>query len=335
MILVTGGTGFLGSHLLYQLCKENDAIKAIYRDEPTLEKVKAVFKGYQEDYISLFKKIHWVKADITTITTLTEVFSNKIEYVYHCAAVVTFNPKQYSKMRKVNLKGTANLINFCIDHHVKKFCHVSSIATFASSEKDDIITEENDKYSQNESGYAITKVGAEMEVWRGSQEGLDVVIVNPGVILGRGFFKEGSGKLFSKVYKGLKYYTEGVTGFVGVQDVVTAMIGLMKSDIKNELFIVVAENKSFKEVLFAIADAFHKKRPAIKIGNFGLTIFWRLSSWASKITGRDPLLTKSSARAAMHKDFFSAKKLSDALSIKFTPIGEVINSTCQDYLKEN
>lgn len=325
MILVTGGTGLVGSHLLYHLVKKNNIISAIYRSEEKLENVKKVFSFYSDDYVMLFKKINWVKADITDIPSLENVFSNSITCVYHCAAIVSFDPRKYREMRKVNIEGTANIVNFCIDYKVKKLCHVSSIATLGNTIKNIPISEDTEhNETENECGYEITKYGAEIEVWRASQEGVDVIITNPGYILGSGFYNEGSGKMFSQVNKGLKFYTDGITGFVGVKDVVKIMILLMESEVKNEQFILVSENKSFKEILTMIANALQKKPPTIKIGAFLMGIFWRLEYLLTKITGKEPLISKSSAKSSQNKTFYTAVKIENKLNYTFEKLQRTI-----------
>ncbi|TCI92309.1 NAD-dependent epimerase/dehydratase family protein [Tenacibaculum sp. M341] len=334
MILVTGGTGLVGSHLLYELTQNNDNIIAIYRTEKKLQSVEKVFSYYTENIDSLFGKIKWIKADITDIPSLKPVFSNPITQVYHCAALVSFKPKDYYLMREVNINGTANIVNFSIDANVQKLCFVSSIAAVGDPINNEVITEKKEwVHDNNKSGYSITKHGAEMEVWRGSQEGLDVVIVNPGVILGSGFFNEGSGKLFSQINSGLKFYTEGMTGFVGVKDVVKAMIQLTASEIKNERFILVSENASFKDVFHKISDALNVKKPSIKIGKFATAIFWRVDWLVCKITGKDPILTKNSARSSHIKDVYSSEKIKDSIQFSFEKIADVINDVSADFKK--
>ncbi|MCG8232954.1 SDR family oxidoreductase [Tenacibaculum finnmarkense] len=324
MILVTGGTGLVGAHLLYHLTEKNDKITAIYRTDEKRTHLKKIFSFYTDDVEHLFSKIIWIKADITDIPSLKNVFKN-IKEVYHCAALVSFNPKDYDKMRQVNIDGTANIVNFSIENNIKKFCFVSSIATLGDTINKKIIDEENEwSDSEMHSGYSITKYGAEMEVWRGSQEGLEVVIVNPGVILGSGFWQEGSGKLFSQIKNGFKFYTQGITGFVDVQDVVKAMILLMKSDIKNERFILVSENKSFKEILDTIADNLHKKRPAIKVSKTLSALAWRVSFLVSLLTKKKPLLTKNTARASHNISYYSSSKIEKALAFKFELISSQI-----------
>ena len=328
MILVTGGTGLVGSHLLYHLTQKHDTVRAIFRTKEKREHVKKIFSYYTDDVQLHFSKIEWIQADITNVPSLEPVF-NDITEVYHCAALVSFNPKDYRKMRRVNIEGTANIVNFSISQEVKKLCFVSSIAAVGDSINGSPINEENEWIDTSDNHeYAITKYGAEMEVWRGSQEGLNVIIVNPGVILGSGFWQEGSGKMFTHINRGFKFYTEGVTGFVGVTDVVKAMIQLTESTVKNERFILVSENKSYKDILFSIADGLHKKRPSIKTGRLITAIFWRIDWLLTKITGKEPLLTKSSAKSSHNKSYYSSEKIKKQLHFKFDSIDKVITKVC-------
>ena len=331
MILVTGGTGLVGSHLLYHLSLQNENIRAVYRSKSSLEKVKKVFAYYTNDK-KCFDKIEWYEADITDVPKMITAFE-KVKQVYHCAAFISFNPKDYIEMRKVNIHGTAIIVNLSIDAKIDKLCFVSSIAAVGEPKtNEEFITEDCEWNKElDNSGYSITKFGAEMEVWRASQEGVDVVIVNPGVILGAGFWDSGSGKLFSQVYNGFNYYTEGVTGFVSVQDVVKPMVDLMNSTIKNERFILVSENKSFKEVFFSIADAFGKNRPKTKIKPWQTAIFWRIAWLISKITGKEPLLSKYSARSAHSVSNYSSEKIIKSLSYNFESIDESIKNISELY----
>ena len=331
MILVTGGTGLVGAHLLYHLLIENSSVKAIHRKKSDLDAVKNVFSYYSDNFEAIFNKIEWVEADITDIYSLEIAFEN-ITKVYHSAALVSFNPDDYKAMRKINIEGTSNIVNLCIDKKVKKLCFVSSIATIEKSIKGTIIDEECEWNTElNNYGYAITKHGAEMEIWRASQEGVDVVVVNPGVILGAGFWKNGSGKLFSKIHNGLKFYSEGITGFVSVKDVVSVMIQLMKSNIINERYILVAENCSYKNVFFQMADNFNKKRPSIRVTKLMSSMGWRVEKIKSLLTGKPPLLTKQTSISIHNKHYYSSEKIKKALNIEFEPISKTIKSICKIY----
>lgn len=335
MILVTGGTGLVGSHLLYHLSLENDAIKAIHKKSSNLLAVKNVFKYFSKDYELLFQKIEWVEADITDIISLEEAFKN-VTKVYHCAALVSFNSKDYKAMHLINIDGTSNIVNFCIENRVEKLCFVSSIATIEKSVSGKMMDENNEwNMGKVSYGYALTKYAAEMEVWRASQEGVPVVIVNPGVILGAGFWFHGSGTMFSKIYKGFPFYTEGVTGFVSVNDVVKAMLLLMKSDVVNERYILVAENSSFKNIFYQIAENFGKKPPSIKVTKLMSAIGWRLEKLKSVFANVPETLTKHGAKSIHSKRYYSSEKIEKSLNFNFESIPETIKSICVLYKKEH
>ena len=335
MVLVTGGTGLVGSHLLYQLSLNNDNLIAIHRGSSDIGIVKRVFSYYTKDANTLFDKISWKQADITDISALQKVFKTQFKHVYHCAAMISFNSGDYYKLRTINIQGTANMVNFSLEQDVEKFCFVSSIATLDELSGQKQITEENEWNPElKHHGYAITKYGAEMEAWRASQEGLDVIIVNPGVILGAGLWNTGSGKLFSSIAKGFNYYTEGITGFVDVRDVVNSMINLMSNNIKNERFILVAENKLFKDVLFQIADNLGVKRPSYKVNKIITEIAWRID-WVKSLFGGNRNLTKYSARSAHHRNRYSSEKIKKVLGFQFQPVEETLARTCKIFKKED
>lgn len=265
MVLVTGGTGLVGSHLLYFLLKENINVRAIHRGNSNIKAVKKIFELYTSEADSYFKRIEWVEANITDIPALTEAFKD-VTKVYHCAAIVSFDPSDFDFLKKVNIEGTGNIVNMCLANNIQKLCYVSSVSTLGSNIVDQFISEETPwNPDEKNSVYAITKYGAEMEVWRGTQEGLDAVIVNPGVILGDSPNNEGSSVIVKLGAKGIPYYPSGSMGIVDVQDVVRAMILLMESEVKNEQYIVVAENITFKDLFSRLAILFGKKPPSKKL----------------------------------------------------------------------
>ena len=331
MILVTGGTGLVGSHLLYQLTLQNEEVIAIHRKSSDLNAVKKVFSYYTDNVEQLFSSIQWLEADITDVPSLSLAFEN-VTSVYHSAALISFKKADYNKMRSVNIVGTANIVNLCIANNIDKLCFVSSVAAIGKGQNGDDLTEEDDwSIEENNYGYAISKYGAEIEVRRASQEGIDVVIVNPGVILGSGFWENGPGKLFDKAFNEFNFYAEGVTGFVGVTDLVAIMMQLMKSTIKNERYILISENASFKEVLYTIADSFGKKKPSIKVTKFMTGVAWRFEWVLSKLFNKDPLFTKQSATSAHNKYYFSNKKIKKALGFEFEPLQDTIQTVCNNF----
>lgn len=230
LILVTGGTGLVGTHLLFDLCKSGKRIRALKRIGSDVANVKKVFSYYSSNVDELLKNIEWVDVDLMDVYSLLDAMEGITE-VYHCAAMVSFDSKHETEMMKINVEGTSNMVNAALEKGIKKFCHVSSIATIGRAEHISLSTEETFwKSSPDHSNYAISKYAAEREVWRASEEGLDVVIVNPSLIIGAGNWQQSSSIFFEKGFKGMKYYTEGSNGFVDVRDVVTLMIRLMNSD---------------------------------------------------------------------------------------------------------
>jgi nucleoside-diphosphate-sugar epimerase len=333
MILVTGGTGLVGAHLLYKLTSQNEKVRALYRNEHKLQLVKNVFTSYNTEAENQFNNIEWVKADILDIPTLLEAFTN-INYVYHSAAFVSFEPNKYHLLRRTNIDGTANIVNLCLSENVKKLCYVSSIATLGSELTNKPVSERtiwNPEADNND--YAITKYGAEMEVWRGTQEGLDTVIVNPGIILGSGFWDNGTGNLFRKAKKGFKFYTSGTIALVGVKDVVDVMIALMKSDISNERFVLVAEHWTYKRFLETLAKSVHGKPPTKLAPNWLLNIVWQMDWLKTKLTGARRQLTRNLTRTLSTDTRYDSSKLKTALNFKFDAIDAVILETGDLYQK--
>ncbi|WP_066221922.1 NAD-dependent epimerase/dehydratase family protein [Formosa haliotis] len=335
MILVTGGTGLVGSHLLYKLASNNKKVRAIYRSEQKLDIVKRVFSYYSNTPDTLFNTIEWVKADLLNIPELNEAFS-AITHVYHCAAFVSFEPDKYTLLKRTNIKGTANIVNLCLTHNIEKLCYVSSIAALGKSLTNAPITEETHWNPEDDNNvYAITKYGAEMEVWRGTQEGLDAVVVNPGVILGGGIWSHGSGSLFKRVNNHLKYYTTGVTGFVDVRDVVNIMVALMDSDIKNDGFIVVAENWNYKRFLQTLAKALGVVAPKKEIKNWQAEIGWRLDWLRNKLTGSRRVLSKQLAQTINSESIYSNEKITTALHYKWIDLEDSISNTARQFMADN
>ena len=334
MILVTGGTGLVGSHLLYKLAETETNIRATYRSESKLKRVKHIFSYYTKNSDALFNKIDWVEADITDIPKLTEAFVG-ITKVYHCAAMVSFDPNDYYTLRHINIDGTANIVNFCLANSIKKLCYVSSIATVGSSPESTPIDETCEwNKEEDHNVYAITKYGAEMEVWRGTQEGLDAVIVNPGIIVGPGFWNDSSSSLFKQIHKGLKYYTNGKTGYIGVFDVVDIMIKLYESDIKNERYILIGENISFKDFISKVAIQFNVKPPNKEASILLLKIAWRLDWLKHLLTRKKRRLTRHLVTSLTISRDFSNKKICEELNYKFKPIDASISEVCSFYLED-
>lgn len=325
MILVTGGTGLVGSHLLYFLTKENQKLRAIHRNNSDLAAVKRIFSLYTSYSEELFNSIEWVEADITDIPALTDAFEG-ITLVYHCAAFVNFNPAKYSVLKKVNIKGTANIVNLCLHKGIRKLCYVSSVATLGSKPNSECVDEETYwNPDGHNSVYAISKYGGEMEVWRGTQEGLDAVIVNPGIILGTAPDKDSSGIALSLGASGIPFYPTGGTGIVDVQDVVKAMILLMNSASVNQRYILVGENISYKNLISEIAIRFDKKPPKRKLSKNFMLILSGLDWFANKIFRTRRKLVKDTVRSMFTTTCYDNSKIIKEFNFSFTSTLETLD----------
>lgn len=331
MILVTGGTGLVGFHLLLQLSLEKEAIRAIYRSEKKLQHIKNLFESANK--LTEFEKIDWVRADILDVPALETAFTD-VSHVYHCAAKVSFDLNDEEKLYQNNIVGTANVVNISLSKNVKKLCHVSSIAALGNgTEHNLILNEETERNNEAvRSDYSISKFGGEMEVWRGFQEGLDVVIVNPGVIFGNGFPKEGSSLFIQNIKDGQSFYTLGKLGIVAVEDVVKAMTTLMKSTISGERFILVAEDVTYKELFDRIADGLATRTSANKIKKPKYLV----KKWQTQVVSviefifatlffRKRMLTKATINSLYNLEIHDTSKIKNAINFEF--------SDMKDYLK--
>jgi nucleoside-diphosphate-sugar epimerase len=319
MILVTGATGLLGSHLLKELSKKDIKVKALYRT--------TVPEGFPDN-------IEWIKGDILDVVSLDEAFTN-VTQVYHCAATVNFHPDNKELLYKTNVEGTTNIVNACIDANIEKLLFVSSVAALGRIREGEKINEKmqwSEETSNSE--YGKTKYLAEMEVWRGIGEGLNAVIINPTIILGAGEWESGSTQIFKTAYEEFPWFTDGTSGFVDVIDVARAMIILMNGKSSAERFIINAENKSYKELFSEIAFYFGKKPPYKNVTSFLAEIVWRLETLKGKLTGKKPLLTKETARTAQAKVSFDNTKFTYyAVNFEYTPLSESIKRICGELKK--
>jgi len=334
MILVTGGTGLVGAHLLLHLAKTHGLVRAIHRKDSNIANVEKVFSYYEENATEVFQKIEWVLADLNDIPALEKAFEG-IEYVYHAAAMISFDPTDFKQLMKINAEGTANIVNLCVENTIKKLCYVSTIGTIGKSLNGNLADEESEWSDHNVNVYAQSKYAAEMEVWRGSQEGLSVVLVNPGVIIGPGFWNTGTGALFMTANKGYNYYPPGGTGFVSIHDVVRLMTILMDSNTTNERYIAVAENHTFQEILSQMCPLLGKSIPSKKLK------FWQLEigrladiSW-SFFTGASRRITRASIHSMKYRDDYSNKKAKNELNFEFEPLGPIIEFSCNRFIEEN
>ncbi len=338
MIFVTGGTGLVGAHLLYELTSAGKHVKALKRETSDISQVLKTFSYYSENPEALFNQIEWVNGDILDYFSLEKILKDVTE-IYHCAAIISFNPKERKTMISNNVEGTSNLVNAALENGVKKLCHVSSISALGSTENGTPVTEETNWVpSKKVTGYSESKFFSETEVWRGIEEGLDAVIVNPSIILGPTKWNSGSAQFFKLMNEEFKFYTRGVKGFVDVHDVVRAMIMLMDEQhfekTKNQRFLLSAENWSMQDLFFQIADALEKPRPKYFTSDLLLGIIWRIAKLISVASGKPPFLTHETANSSNKNNYYDGSKIQQFIGFEYTPIKDTIVQT-SGFLKKD
>ncbi len=319
-ILVTGGTGLVGSQLISDLIKHGKQVKALYRTN--------IPEGFP------FKNVRWIKGDILDVISLEAAMQN-VSQVYHCAAIVSFNPDSKMDMFKVNIEGTANVVNACLTAGVQQLCFVSSVAALGRIRVGELVNETmNWTKETSNSSYGQSKYLAELEVWRGVGEGLKAVVVNPVIILGAGDWNKGSSGLFKSAYNEFPWYTEGVSGFVDVKDLTKVMFELMEKNISGERYIICSENWKYKDLFKAMAKAFNRKPPHKKVTPLIASIVWRMEAIKSWFNKKDPLLTRETSHTAQSVVHFDNSKIRTALpAFVYTPLSETIERVAAEMKK--
>jgi len=322
MVFVTGGTGFVGAYVIKELVNKGYSVRAIRRSN------KLPF------YIpsSILEKVDWVDGDVLDVVALGEKMKGT-RAVIHSAGMVSFNPGDRNQLLKINAEGTANVVNAALENEVPRFLHVSSVAALGRTRSNSIVNETK-QWSDSDlnTNYGLSKYRAELEVWRGIAEGLSAVIVNPSTVLGYGDWHSSSTAIFKNAYNGFNWYSNGINGFVDVEDLARAIVLLMESNIHGERFIVSSENWPFRKLFNTIADQFGKKHPSREATNFLSGLAWRLEKLKSLITGKPPLLTRETAKIALSKTTFDNSKLLNALpGFQFTSLEESVRKACEKY----
>jgi dihydroflavonol-4-reductase len=332
--LITGATGLVGAHVAWRLLQLNKPVVAIKRTNSDISKTKKLFSYYSSDNEYLFNQIKWIDADVSDIYSLIDALEG-IDSVYHCAGMVSFSSKQKNELHKINTIGTANLVNACLEQNINALCHVSSIATLQNPDISNNINESVYwKSSPTASDYAISKYNGEREVWRGIEEGLNAVIVNPGVIIGPGFWKQSSGKLIDTCYKGTLFYTDGLGATIDARDVANCMIELIEKKHFNKRFVITENNYPYKDIFTIIHQAFLKKAPYIKAGKPLLEIAKWIDALKTLVTGQERILTKDMIAGAISKNTYDSSLIKRTLDYRFIPLSSTLEFVCKAYLND-
>jgi dihydroflavonol-4-reductase len=331
MILVTGSTGLLGSHVVCDLVAHGYPVRAMYRSENRKSLVERLMRFYHPERANeLLQQIEWVSGDVLDLVDLTDAIQG-CEKVIHCAALVSFHRRDFWRLFEVNRKGTANVVNVALELNVRQLVYVSSTAAVGSdSTFTDQIRRESNHWNANEkvSGYSLSKYSAEKEVWRGIEEGLPAAIVNPSIMLGPGSWEESSLKIMRTLQNGLNYYTPGGNAFVDVRDVTIIIRKLMEANTSGERYLVTGTSLSFKELFNKICAQLQVKAPSKLAGEFLVGLAWRLAGIGARFTGKRPTITKESAESSQKTRVYSNEKVLAAFpDFAFTPLEETIAVT--------
>ncbi len=321
-VLITGATGFVGDHLMRYLVQK----------EPDWH-YTALYNSRLPDF--QHANITWLQVDLFDVVALEELMEN-IAIVFHCAAMVSFDLKKEKELISKNVEITRNLVNACIDKPIKKFIHFSSISALGRTTdlNTNFIDEESHWVEGKEnSNYAKSKYYAELEVWRGMEEGLPAVILNPSVILGEDHWEHSSGKLVPIVYDEFAWYTEGINAWVDIKDVINIAYLISISDIVGERFVICEGNHSFKSIFTKFAEAMGRKPPHKKAHTWMIAILWRIKTLQSRLTNSEPTITKETARTANSKYHYSNDKIFNYLKdFTYIPIDHSIKRISKSYL---
>ncbi len=331
MIFITGATGMIGAHIAFALTSQGHAVRALKRKNGSMAETEKIFRFYSQHAESLLRKIEWAEGDILDVPSLEDAMHG-VTHVYHCAAMVSFDPKERDLMIKVNGEGTSNVINVAMFSGVKKFCHVSSVAALGRTIDMKNIGE--DTWWKNDpanSWYAISKYTAEREAWRATEEGMDVVIVNPSIVIGPGNPARSSNAIFALAKKGFSWYTTGSGGFVDARDVADACIKLMNSEIVNQRFVLNAKNLPYRDFADGLLKRFGHRPTSRAIGAFLAAILWRTEKFLTWFNRKTPRITKESAAAAREVASYTGSKITQVVNFQYRDIDTTLDEVCVYY----
>lgn len=326
MDLVTGGTGIVGVHVLNELLECGRSVRALHRPGSDRELVRRVLRHYHADGDARFNRIEWYEGDLLEPDSLSAAMTG-VERVFHCAALVSFDPRDTARMFLHNITGTANVVHAMLTSGVQRLGHVSSTATIGSkpdgSANDETVPFKSDKSA---SAYAISKYEAELEVHRGIAEGLHAVMVNPCVVIGPGPAGRSSMTIVERMRKGSRYYPRGSNAVVDARDVATALVRLTDESADGERHLLIGENISYRKLFSTIAESAGLPVPTMSIPPWVLGLAWRAERLRTLFGGR-PMITKVSARTASRPRLYDGTKARRVLGMEFRSAKEAVENT--------
>ncbi len=322
MIFVTGANGLIGSYICRDLLAQGYTVGALKRADSDLRLVQDI-----QD------KIVWAEGDLLDMLALEKALQGAA-WVIHAAAFISYDSRDEDTMYKINVEGTANVVNACLTTGVSHLLHVSSVAAIGKSKTSDLVDETSGEVQpETATRYARSKYLSEMEIWRGNTEGLQTVIVNPSLVLGPGDWEKSSTKIFKYIWDENRFYTGGVVNYVDVRDVSEVVVKLLKANISGERYIVSAGSTTYKTLFDRIAAAFGKKPPTIQVKGIWIRLAILVSGWKARLSGSKPLVSNELEQVSSNRHIFDSSKVQKALGFSFRKLEETVPWCCEQLLK--
>ncbi|MBO9668692.1 MAG: NAD-dependent epimerase/dehydratase family protein [Bdellovibrio sp.] len=317
-VLVTGANGFLGSWLTRALVNEGHEVYALVRPKSDLSELEGINCKY-------------LYGDVTDVVSLLETFKG-IDTVFHLAGVVAYKASDRALMERVNVQGTANVVEVCRECKVRRLVHLSSVVAIGAGYTPQEVLNENSPFNVHDLdlGYFETKHQAEVIVKKACDKGdIDAVILNPSTIYGPGDARKSSRKMMLKVAQGkLNFYTSGGVSVVAVEDVVQGILSAWKNGRKGERYILCGENILIKDLFGMIAKEAGVPAPAHQLPNKLLQVVGSFGDWMEKLGFKGPLSKENAYTATMYH-WFDSSKAQKELNFHPRPAREAIHQSVQ------
>lgn len=324
--LVTGATGLIGSTLTHQLLAEGETVRIVHRPTSSFDLLSEAAE-----------RVERVVGDLLDPRSLYRAMDG-MDRVYHAAALIEAEGST-EHLRRVNVDGTANVVNAALQAGVQRLVHVSSIAALGHPEDraDDIVIDETSPWrpTVDDSAYARSKYNAELEVHRGIAEGLDAVLVNPSLVFGTGRPSTNTRRIVDAVRSGwMPGVPDGGTNVVDVKDVAAGLRHAMDRGTTGERYILGSENLSWHEIVRTLADALGVDPPTRTIPPGVLTAAGWVAEGTAWLTGRAPRFSRALARSASRSRCYDNQKAVDELGCSFRPFAETAHRIACDLQAE-
>lgn len=320
-ILITGGTGCIGSNLAARLVADGHCVRIFHRTSSSLRAIRGL-------------NVEHSTGDLLDPASILRAMQG-CNTVYHAAALVTHAARRRQEVHEINVTGTRNVVEACLASGVRRLVHVSSVAAVGYPPDAELATEKTPFNWHGRPGYKLSKHLSETEIAAGIEKGLDAVMVNPSVVVGERDIHFRGGQLLRDAKRGLLlFYIDGGMNIVYVGDVVNGMILAAAKGRKGERYILSGENLTHREIFTRTAGLVGGRAP---IGRLPLPVLrqsTRVIEAFCNLLGVDPWVTSDLVDNAGKFNWFSCEKAKRELSYTVTSFDETILAAYRWY-REN